>query len=328
MTDNCTRFVTIMPFGRRLRAGHGANLARFLHENGIHLRSDCGGKGLCGKCAVFVGAGADSWKPACQVELLSDLVVEVQLSSLIGPSEPIEKPIDTGMYPAESSSRTSRQGFGIALDLGTTTIAGYLCDFAEGIVAGSAAALNPQSVYGADVISRIGAASSHPRHLQMLQQLTVSAFDEMARSLAEGTGIGPDLINEIVVVGNPTMLHIFQRPSRAISCSLKKTSAHFNWPKEPSVPGSTCFANLPGAAVRVKSSLPGRLELIFGWMICWRSDCCPIFPLRRSGLRERPQGPGQLWPHSIPAAGKRWSPSPDGSRWWNWPLNPISSRSF
>ncbi len=206
--------IRIEPFGLRFTASPGANLALFLREKGIPLRSDCGGKGLCGKCLVNIGVPAQGAAPlrtvpACRTEIASDLVVDMPLSSLVSPSEAVDKAIDfDGCLPRlEGTAR--RPGFGIAVDLGTTTIAGFLCDYARGTPVASAVAPNPQSVYGADVMSRITAAVSGAAHLRLLKQLAVSAIDEIALSLVRNAGITPDAVDEFVVVGNSTMLHLF-----------------------------------------------------------------------------------------------------------------------
>jgi uncharacterized 2Fe-2S/4Fe-4S cluster protein (DUF4445 family) len=135
-------------------------------------------------------------------------LVEMPLSSLVSPSEAVDKPIDFESYLPQTEGM-ARSGFGIAIDLGTTTIAGFLCDYTKGTIVGSAVIANPQAVYGADVMSRIAAAASDSGHLRLLNQLSVSAVDEMALSLAQNAGVVPEMVDEVVVVGNSTMLHLF-----------------------------------------------------------------------------------------------------------------------
>jgi uncharacterized 2Fe-2S/4Fe-4S cluster protein (DUF4445 family) len=202
--------ILLEPFGIRLTASPGANLASFLREHGVSLRSDCGGKGVCGKCAVNVSVPGQSSAPpeqvlACSTEIHSDLLVDLPFASLINASEAVDKGTIFGNSPSKFKA-APRPGFGLAVDLGTTTIAGYLCDFSEGTALRSAILPNPQAVYGADVMSRIEAAVSG--HLSMLQRLAVSAIDELAHSLTRSAGIAPEAINELLVVGNTTMLHL------------------------------------------------------------------------------------------------------------------------
>lgn len=213
MPEKVCSEISIEPFGLRLMAEHGVNLARFLREKGIPLRSDCGGKGKCGKCVVNISPPAQDDEPplpilACRTEITGDLLVNLPVSSLVNPSEAVDKASDFEDFSLRFPGAL-RAGFGLAIDLGTTTIAGFLCDYTTGKVTGSAIAPNPQAVYGADVMSRIGAAASGAEHLHLLKLLAVSVVDELAFSLTRSAGIQPDAIDEILVVGNSTMLHLF-----------------------------------------------------------------------------------------------------------------------
>ena len=209
--DSCE--IILERFGLRLKANRGVNLARFLKEKGIPLRSDCGGSGSCGKCAVSIASPGTEGTPAhsslaCRTEITGDLVVDMPVSSLVNPSEAVDKALDFKDFSLELPS-VARTGVSLAIDLGTTTIAGFLCDLSTGKVAGSAIVPNPQAVYGADVMSRICAAASGVEHLEMLKLLAVSAVDELAASLTRSAGMSPDAIQEVLVVGNSTMLHLF-----------------------------------------------------------------------------------------------------------------------
>ncbi|MEN6441851.1 MAG: ASKHA domain-containing protein [Syntrophobacter sp.] len=211
MRKNSEYSIRVEPLGLDLSAPHGANLASFLMQKGIRLRSDCGGKGVCGKCSLRTGdpanpADTDGETLACQVEVTADLLVEISLSSLIAPSEAIEKAAAFENLPPRPGAAS---GFGIAIDLGTTAMAGFLCDYATGAVPASAVVQNPQAAYGADVMSRICAAANNPEHLRLLRELAVSAADELFMSVTRSAGIAPDQVDEVVVVGNPTMLHLF-----------------------------------------------------------------------------------------------------------------------
>jgi uncharacterized 2Fe-2S/4Fe-4S cluster protein (DUF4445 family) len=208
MSEENSREVLIEPFGTVLSAEPGTNLGSLLREKGIPLRSDCGGRGVCGKCALTISGNAEAEpRPAlaCQTEILSDLRVELPLSSLINPSEAVDKASDLVF---SSLPKSARPGFGIAVDLGTTTIAGFLCEYATGKVSGPVVVANPQAVYGADVMSRITAADSDPKHLRLLNRLAVSSVDEIVLALTKNAGADPEKVEEIVLVGNPTMLHL------------------------------------------------------------------------------------------------------------------------
>ncbi|MGA2229181.1 MAG: ASKHA domain-containing protein, partial [Syntrophobacteraceae bacterium] len=70
--------ILLEPFGLRFTAGPGANLSSFLREHGVSLRSDCGGKGVCGKCVVNGSVRGQSSAPpeqvlACSTAIHSDI---------------------------------------------------------------------------------------------------------------------------------------------------------------------------------------------------------------------------------------------------------------
>lgn len=99
--------------------------------------------------------------------------------------------------------------YGVAVDIGTTTVAGYLCDLASGEILGTEAALNPQIAYGDDVISRINYAVNEPGGLNKLNFEIVSCIGGLIASLAKKQGIPLDEIAELTVVGNTAMHHLF-----------------------------------------------------------------------------------------------------------------------
>lgn len=103
----------------------------------------------------------------------------------------------------------STTSLGLAVDLGTTTIAGYLCDLQNGALLASKAMFNPQRKYGDDVISRISSAVIDEDALATMQQAVVSALHELAESCLAESGLSLDALDELVVVGNTTMQTIF-----------------------------------------------------------------------------------------------------------------------
>ncbi|KPL83205.1 hypothetical protein SE15_08120 [Thermanaerothrix daxensis] len=99
-------------------------------------------------------------------------------------------------------------GYGVAIDVGTTTLAVYLCDLIEGRILTSGSELNPQVAYGADIISRIGFVQTHPEGLRDLQQTLVKVLNGMIAKLACRVGISVEDIVEAVLVGNSVMHHL------------------------------------------------------------------------------------------------------------------------
>jgi uncharacterized 2Fe-2S/4Fe-4S cluster protein (DUF4445 family) len=99
--------------------------------------------------------------------------------------------------------------YGLAVDIGTTTIAGYLCDLHSGDLLAVESSMNPQIVYGEDIMSRISYASENHQGLDALHDSLVQGVDSLARSAARTAGVQVGDILELVVVGNSTMHHFF-----------------------------------------------------------------------------------------------------------------------
>ena len=207
--SHCT--LTILPTGQQLTATMGDSLLQTLLCHGIFLRSDCGGKGSCGKCRVEIAEieGVFTAKPACTTTLTGDLSLRIPASSLLSAHVMTKAPASLPPFFSEAAISTpALTGPGIAVDLGTTTIAIYLCELGTRRVLASLAVKNPQALYGADVMSRISAIGNDPAQLSRLQQLTVQAIEWGIHQLFAGSTFSLDLLQRMVVVGNPAMIHI------------------------------------------------------------------------------------------------------------------------
>lgn len=98
---------------------------------------------------------------------------------------------------------------GIAVDIGTTTLAVYLCDLQKGTVLKSASSANPQRRFGEDVISRIAYANENTGGLPLLQKLVIDEINILTNQCIRATGADLQDIDEVTVVGNTTMEQIF-----------------------------------------------------------------------------------------------------------------------
>ena len=101
----------------------------------------------------------------------------------------------------------SRQ-LGLAIDLGTTKIAGYLVDLSDGRTLSSKGVMNPQLSYGEDILSRIAEVINSPEEGKNLQEQVAEAFNGLAIDLCAEIGVVTDEIVEAVVVGNTAMHHL------------------------------------------------------------------------------------------------------------------------
>jgi len=98
---------------------------------------------------------------------------------------------------------------GLAIDLGSTTIAAHLCDLRTGEVLASGGIMNPQIRFGEDLMSRVSYAMMNPGGDAEMTQAVRESMDALARSVAAEAGIDPAAIFEVVVVCNPVMHHLF-----------------------------------------------------------------------------------------------------------------------
>lgn len=100
------------------------------------------------------------------------------------------------------------RSLGLAVDVGTTTLAAYLCDFTTGRVLAKAGASNPQRRYGEDIISRISYANEHANGLLTLNNRIIDALNHLANRCLDQIGGNSAEIDEVVIAGNTTMQRI------------------------------------------------------------------------------------------------------------------------
>lgn len=110
---------------------------------------------------------------------------------------------------AVEAGHTQARSFGLAIDIGTTTLVVYLLDLNSGKVVTQGALTNPQQGAGADVITRITYASDQPEGLNQLQTQVIGGLNQIIARLCEEQAIQSDEIYQAVVVGNTTMSHLF-----------------------------------------------------------------------------------------------------------------------
>ncbi|WP_372678045.1 ASKHA domain-containing protein [Desulfosarcina sp.] len=100
-------------------------------------------------------------------------------------------------------------GLGFAVDLGTTSVAGYLCNLETGALLAADACVNPQRRFGEDVISRISHINEKNAHLDQLQHLAAEAINFLMARCLEKVGATVGDIDEVGVCGNTTMQQVF-----------------------------------------------------------------------------------------------------------------------
>lgn len=203
--------IEILPHDKHIQVKSGQRLKDALAASSILIRSDCGGKGICGKCKVnkISSTGEKESITACNYVVTEDIRIDIPQSALFS-SHVISKA--TVCLPPWFINRMNRKAslrrYGIAVDLGTTTIAIYLCNSSVGEVISSISLKNPQAIHGDDVMSRIGWIRGNKSNPDILQELVVRSIEQGMIELLKANALETNDISQIVVVGNPTMIHI------------------------------------------------------------------------------------------------------------------------
>lgn len=99
--------------------------------------------------------------------------------------------------------------YGLALDIGTTTMAGYLCNLRNGETVATQSMMNPQVAYGEDVMSRIHYAMTHPKGLERLHQSLLDGLTQLIKDVVQKAQLALDDILDVTLVGNTLMHHLF-----------------------------------------------------------------------------------------------------------------------
>lgn len=300
--------VIFTPSGRRGRVPLGTTVLDAARSLGVDIDSVCGGRGICGRCAVTPGFGtfakhgitsdpshlsapgdveagyraenplADDRRLSCTAHLLGDVVVDVPPESqvhrqvvrkdldarpfvldpvvrlhTIDVTEPdlatptgdlgrlfdalrvewgltdlradlavirqLQPTLEAGSYRVTVAVHGGRdviavwpgfhdRAFGVAIDIGSTTIAGHLANLTDGTILASAGVMNPQIRFGEDLMSRVSYVMMHEGGDKELTEAVRKALDGLLATLANRADIKRAEILELAIVGNPIMHHL------------------------------------------------------------------------------------------------------------------------
>lgn len=193
---------------RELEATSGVLLSDVLVRAGYETVRPCGGNGTCGKCAVTLSGLVSppnvqeqkaGCRLACQARLLGDATVMLPDSSKLSQ-------IETAVHLEEITVNPAQEGYGAALDIGTTTLVMQLYDLSSGKLLAQASGENPQRAVAADVMGRIGAALQG--HSALLQQQIETAAAGLLESVCRQAQLQEAQVGTLVVTGNTAMLYL------------------------------------------------------------------------------------------------------------------------
>jgi len=224
--------VRFQPEGREVYVLPETPIIEAAARAGLVIDSPCGGKGICGKCRVEVRegkaeptavekriiSGEDLKKGvrlACQSRIFAPSLIYIPLSSCFSAQRILtagweERKVElTGL----GEEKISEGNYGLAFDLGTTTLVGTILHTGSGRDVAIASRMNPQSVHGDDVISRINFIKNSPQGLEELHSQVLGTVNEMIDELTGKAGVKREDIRKMTVAGNSTMQHIFLKVS-------------------------------------------------------------------------------------------------------------------
>jgi uncharacterized 2Fe-2S/4Fe-4S cluster protein (DUF4445 family) len=208
-----TGFIRILlePLGKTVLAPRGAPLQDLLFAYGVEF--PCGGRASCKGCRVRLVRGrvpphpeeealfsadeiAAGWRLGCRLRPEEDITLEVAQweAVILGDDTPVKA--------------VPREGLGVAVDLGTTTLVAQLVDLESGRVLGVRASLNPQAAYGSDVMSRIEAALLRGAGPALTGAIR-SRIGDLISDLLAGAGRRAARLADVVIAGNTVMHHLF-----------------------------------------------------------------------------------------------------------------------
>lgn len=188
--------IHILPADIDHSVSSGANLMEALRSAGIFLDAPCGGNGRCGKCIVTVN-GVETL--ACQTTVEQDMQVRIpEWKDLHVMHEGIVT--DMHMDPLCSGPL-------LAIDIGTTSVVCFLLDGNSGRELATASSLNPQTAFGADVISRIREALDGK--LDQERDVIRMELTRQISDVCRAASVAPEDIGLVSVVGNPAMQQLF-----------------------------------------------------------------------------------------------------------------------
>lgn len=218
-----------------IEAADGANVLEVARNAGISIDAPCGGAGTCGKCRLKLLEGEveggknkrkpqeydEGWRLACQSTVVGDVhfMVPAEAASFahdiqtadLSSQEELDRYNHelSNLFASGIARGVAQEGYGVAIDIGTTTVTAALLDLQSGEIHGKASAGNDQIRFGADVINRI-ISQSKPGGVEALREaIRENTIIPLLHDLCAQAGIESTQISRCVIAGNTTMEHLF-----------------------------------------------------------------------------------------------------------------------
>lgn len=224
--------ITFQPMGTSVRVPENTTILQAAALKNLPLDGFCNGTGVCSKCLVRASGMISEplpqekerlgpkllggWRLACQAKVIGKAEVflpEEQLFHTVQGGrakkyefDPIIKKISA---LANDHALTTEQLYGVAIDIGTTSIVTTLIDLkSNGQEIATAHCLNPQTRFGGDVITRITFAHQSAKNTTQLKEAVLNGINRLIEQMCLDQNVSADQICHITVAANTTMLHL------------------------------------------------------------------------------------------------------------------------
>lgn len=202
--------IHFLPEGKTITIESGTKISDAAKIAGVNIPLPCGGKGKCGKCMVKLSESSDESAAstrvlACQTSISGDVYVTIpqKEGAVVASSDHRAIKVDK-LSPVVKSELENN--YGLAIDIGTTTIAVSILDMNQGLDLYSATGENRQRMKGEDVLTRIQYAEDGGT--EELRTLVVDSINDMI-DVCLDKRCSPNSVRAVYVSGNTTMIHLF-----------------------------------------------------------------------------------------------------------------------
>ena len=171
-------------------------------QEGLPIHAPCGGQGTCKKCTVYLsGPEGETAVLACRTPAEDGMVLRLPAAAPLAVQLTADEEDTLPVQPDEGLT-----GYGVACDIGTTTVVCHLMDLTTGRKVATVGEGNAQRPYGGDVIARIKASMEGRR--PALTAAITGQLSRMIEALCASAKIGTDQISRMAIAANTTMLHL------------------------------------------------------------------------------------------------------------------------
>ena len=190
-----------------------------IYKTGLWVDAPCGGHGNCGKCRVLVTKGNSKEYSIEEMRCLSQeeknkgvrlackMIIKEDTCVILSD---LENQVNQSMEDIRVLDKDRKKcEYGLALDIGTTTVEYMVLNILDGAVVCKDRFYNPQRKYGADVIARIGACLDDQSKVQEMSHELISTLEERLKDKLYLLDLSPKCIRKAVVVANTAMCHFF-----------------------------------------------------------------------------------------------------------------------